>query len=285
MIRVLKNADFSNCGLGHVEIPVPQTDEANVAVGWFPYLTDEQETKLKRFIDKLVYHRIYQKLTYLAVPYLAVSLQESVNNILLGEGAVQPSANENMNFTEEHGLYFTSTTGGNFNLKPSWKSGVGGEVGEYSMGVCVEFKGTWDKNNIGGPYMQRRPSYTKGFGQIKPSFSSTPGVFAGLSSDAGGYVSWIYDNSTGIQILSCGTNEEDEELEALALGSNGIVASLDTTSFNDNNNGVPYGTYIGGNNGTSYPYCYYRLFFDGEHLTSGEMAIMRDEIKTLCDWE
>lgn len=269
MIRVLKNADFSNCGLGKIHIPLPETNEANVAVGWFNGLTPEQETKLKTFIDTLVFSGIYKKLTYLAIPYLASTPSEAIQNVLLEKGAQQPSADGNLSLETGNGLTFTGV--GQLQLQGYRKGTL--EVGEFSMGTCI----VYPNSTTGKRVLCRHPSLSSA-----PRFDYMSGntvnalVYSNIYTNnvQGGYNEAKNKN---IQILSCSTSLGEQG--GLALNGINNIVTLDATNVASNSSFLV----IGGTISVAFD-GHYRLIFEGAPLEKLEIASLRDEIATLCNY-
>lgn len=92
MIQVLKNADFSSCGLGKIKIS-DYSDESKAAFLKFDNLSQANKIKVGTLIDTLVDEGIYSKLHYLMLPLIASSVTEGVQNVL---SDVTPSTINNL---------------------------------------------------------------------------------------------------------------------------------------------------------------------------------------------
>lgn len=278
MIRVLKNANFSGCGLGKVEIPIPATSEATAVVGKFPGISAGNEAKLRNFIDKLVYQGIFQKLTYLAIPYVAGSTSEAIQNVLLDEGSEQPTAVANMILGKDSGnkvigLTFDAASPGVFQLQNYRKGSL--EIGEFSMGTCIVYPNTNGSKRVLG----RHPNVSSAprFDYMNSGVNAL--VYSGVyvSNTQGSYNG---EKNKNIQILSCSTNLGENG--GLALNGYDNIVTLDATEVYSDGSGSNF-LIIGGTSSVAFD-GHYRLIFEGMPLTTDEIAYLRDEIATLCDY-
>ena len=287
MIRILKNADFSGCGLDKIELPIPPSTEANEIVAKFQGITPEKEQKLRAFIDKLVFSGLYEELTYLGIPYVARTEEQAIQNVLLSSTDTQPAAIEGLTLDSD-GLKFTVSQGNYRGLLVLSDYRKGTAVsGEFSMGGCIVYPTSTDYNLSGGATMIRRHYTGNDYARIVLSGNASQAALKAYLANGPEFAS---QNSQGsqdgndnkaIQIISCSQALQDdvqiEENGGYALNGINTIKNIDVDTQDDDN--TPY---MGGALSACFP-GKYRLFFEGKPLTVGEIEYLRDAIKELCD--
>lgn len=87
MIITLRNADFSNNNIGHIDIPCVLSDWSKAIIAKFSSFnwTDDAKSALQIFEDNLISSGVREKLQYLALPILAAnnSLDDAMFNVIL----------------------------------------------------------------------------------------------------------------------------------------------------------------------------------------------------------
>lgn len=305
MIRVLKNADFSGCGLGTIELPIPASSEADDVVSKFSNISPEKEIKLRKFIDTLVYHGIYEKLLYLAIPEVANDTTEAIQNVLIDRATTLLTTNTTL--TNGKGLKIGDGTEVSYlNDSESYiPNGTGIKnadlvsnrvQGKYSFGVLIEYpeyanyyaSAIMASKNISG-----NPNYNKIVLKDYGADASSPGLNAYLSSN-----DWITyaqgslngDNKKAIQIVSAdmtipNTPELYQSVSAkcIALSSAG-VSSKEDEEFNTLPCDMQPPRMLFGDLHSSIRFNgFFKVMFEGKFLNESEVIVMRDAIVRLCE--
>ena len=302
MIRVLKNADFSNCGLGSVPIPIPASDEADTVVSKFQNISPEKKTKLGRFIDTLVHYGVYDKLLYLAIPEVASSESEAIQNVLIDRDVTLLTSN--VTLTPGKGIQIGNGTSMSY-LSATDSYPVNGTGitntdlvknrvrGNFSFGVYIEYPESNDYN-ASAICASRNVSGNINFGAIGMLASNTPGLFARISDSNADRISYIQgaldgNNNTAIQIVSELLTFDSTEAtakavtaECIALSSEGVSVK-ETEDLNTRPSDLPAPRQLFGDLHTNIRFRgYFKVMFEGKFLNAQEVLVMRDAILNLC---
>lgn len=284
MIRVLKNADFSDCNLGTVTLPVEDTQEALFVVGKFSNLSSEKTNKVKTLINGLVNAGIYSKLHYLMLPYVAGSVEEALQNVLIDTQvlpnieSLETEENQDNVSLDSDGLTFTS--GGRINISSLIIGVLSGS--EFSMGGCLKYPSDWSSNET---VITRGILYTDRNNQTPRLYYNK---FRQFAVNGAGFSSVTYNeqhsqSDTNVQVVSISKTAGEY---ACLNGFNTVrTVSINTGSYNDadvnkleiNASGSKTSQYHATQTG------HYRLLFIGDVLTSSEITTFRDLIAAFCD--
>lgn len=89
MILVVKNADYSACGLGSIEVPIIVSDACIEIMGHYPtYDTEANRKEMQKLMNRLGYGKtnsIWSKLLHLEFPCLSAQVSEAIYNVLANE--------------------------------------------------------------------------------------------------------------------------------------------------------------------------------------------------------
>lgn len=301
MIRVLKNADFSNCGLGRVDLPIPTSEQADTIVGKFPNISAENEAKLRRFIDTLVYYGVYDKLLYLAIPEVASSESEAIQNVLIDRATTLLTSN--VTLTSGKGIQIGNGTGRSYlsatNSYPEGGTGITNTDlvenrvrGNFSFGVYIEYPESNDYN-ASAICASRNVSGNINFGAIGLQAANNVGLQARLSKDD--QVSYTQGSLDGndnkaIQIVSELLTFDSVDATALAVTAECIALSSAGVSVKETEDLTtrpsdipsPPRQLFGDLNGNIRFRGYFKVMFEGKFLNAQEVIVMRDAILNLC---
>ena len=278
MIHILKNADFSECNLGKVTVPVEDTPESLLVISKFPNLSDTKKNKIKAFVNALVDSGIYGKLNYLMLPYFASTVGEAIQNVLLDENSIPSVKNMDKGVVTPNGLCFTGK--GRVNIATFIKGTL--STTEFSLGGCLYIPNDVVPNGIA----------TMGFMYTQPTGNNTTRIYwnKGLNINNGLAFAVPGINTTNNQ----NDSQSDCKMEILSVSiSNAKVLSLQTEnrivedSLTVDSFVEGSGLSINGQNDTEYHHYqsgYYRMLFAGSALTREEMSTIKDLMATLCDY-
>lgn len=285
MIRVLKLANFSDCGLGTVVVPQEDTAESIAVIGKFYNLTDNQKNKIKAFVNALVDNGIYNMLHYLSLPYFASSKEEAFCNVVKDSQTFPSTDNLNRCSVESDGLTFISA--GRVSVTNNLKGTV--DFGEFSMGTFLVYPdsektigaasngkniSSMDVINTAGasaaPRIYYGPPNTVSFNATSNTNKAISNV-TGSQDDANNksiYIAGVSESN----LKNYGTKDNTYKVEDLDISSSYTQGS----EFQ-----------LSGSASTEYHHFFsghIRLVFLSDLLSTQQMATMRNLIATLCDY-
>lgn len=299
MIRILKNANFSNCGLGSVPLPIPASEQAETIVGKFQNISPEKETKLRRFIDTLVHYGVYNKLLYLAIPEVANSESEAIQNVLKDNTTLLTS---NVTLTSGKGIQIGNGTGRSYlsatNSYPEGGTGITNTDlvenrvrGNFSFGVYIEYPESNDYN-ASAMCASRNASGNTNFGAIGLQTATDVGLKVRLSNDDQVFYtqgSLDGNDNKAIQIVSELLTFDSVDATALAVTAECIALSSagvsikETEELTTRPSDLPSPRQLFGDlHGNTRFRGYFKVMFEGKFLNAQEVIVMRDAILNLC---
>lgn len=294
MIRVLKNADFSNCGLGRVDLQIPTSEQADTIVGKFPNISAENEAKLRRFIDTLVYYGVYDKLLYLAIPEVASSESEAIQNVLIDRATTLLTGNTAL--VSGKGLLVGDGTAVSYLSNGTTYPVVGTGItnadlvsnrvrGNFSFGVYIEYpeSGSYNSSAI---CASKNISGNSNYAHISFSYVNTPGLLSRLSSnDSVTYAQGSLNGSDNkaIQIICENITYEDNTSVAakcITLNSEGVLVK-ENGELVKLPEDLSTPRQLFGDMGSNRFRGYFKVMFEGKFLDKNEVLVMRDAILNL----
>ena len=100
MIIVVKNADYSACGLGNVEVPIiVSKDCIAIMEHYSTYNTEANRKEMQKLMNRLGYGKtnsIWSKLLHLEFPCLSAQVSEAIYNVLANESVFRYGTNYSM---------------------------------------------------------------------------------------------------------------------------------------------------------------------------------------------
>ncbi len=276
MIHILKNADFSECNLGKVTVPVEDTPESLLVISKFPNLSDTKKNKIKAFVNALVDSGIYGKLNYLMLPYFASTVGEAIQNVLLDESSIPSVNNMDKGVVTPNGLCFNGK--GRVNIASLVKGTV--STTEFSMGGCLYIPSDVILDGVatmGFIYSQINANSTS-----RIYWNSATGSSGGLALTVPGLGQKFNTDTNDCKLQVLSVSNANAKVLYLENGNQVTEGDLTTSSFLEGD-GL---TISGSQDGVYHHYQtgYYRMLFVGSALTIEEMSTIKDLMATLCDY-